>query len=146
MLGATTPSFDAETPIDQKYDISHITREMILDTVRAFKGKIKQTPPIFSAVKVEGKPAYLYARKDKEVILKQRDITITEFDILRIELPEVDFRISCSKGTYIRSIARDFGIALNIGAYLTSLCRTRIGEFLLEDAITPEEFRNTVPA
>ena len=97
-------------------------------------------PPLFSAVFIDGKRAYEYAREGKEMELKSREIEIKEFEITRIELPEVDFRIVCSKGTYIRSIARDIGLALNSGAHLTKLCRTRIGEFLLKDAVTPQIF------
>jgi tRNA pseudouridine55 synthase len=140
-LGATTPSFDRETEIDKKYSIDHITEDLILKTKELFIGRIKQTPPVYSAVKVDGKPAYIYARKDKPVEIKTREVEISEFEIIRIALPEIDFRISCSKGTYIRSLARDFGKALDSGAYLDSLCRTRIGGFMLEDALTLEEFK-----
>jgi tRNA pseudouridine55 synthase len=133
-LGATTPSFDAEKPIDQTYPIDHITEELLLAAARKQTGTIQQVPPIFSAVKIDGKHAYEYARKDKELLMPSKEVTISEFEITRIELPEVDFRIVCSKGTYIRAIARDFGEDVRSGAYIIALCRTRIGPFLLKDA------------
>lgn len=133
-LGATTPSFDLEHPIDQTYPIEHITENAILEASKQLTGTQDQIPPIFSAKWVDGKRAYKLARDNQEVELKSKEITITEFEITRIELPDVDFRIVCSKGTYIRSIARDFGLALNSGGHLSSLCRTRIGEFHLKDA------------
>ena len=140
-LGATTPSFDKETEIDKNFDISHITKDIILDVAKQFTGEIEQIPPVFSAIKVKGKRAYDYARDNEKVKLKSRTVTINEFEVSGIELPEVHFRISCSKGTYIRSIARDFGQALNAGSYLTSLCRTRSGTFDLSEAMTIEEFQ-----
>ena len=143
-LGATTPSFDSESEINQQFDISHIDAALIEKKKKLFLGKIRQTPPIYSAIKIDGKPAYLYARKNKEVKMKSREVEITEFEINRIELPEIDFRIVCSKGTYIRSVADDFGKALNSGGYLTSLCRTKIGIFSLDDAMSIETFRDTV--
>ena len=143
-LGATTPSFDSESEIDQQFDISHIDSALIEEKKKLFLGKIRQTPPIYSAIKIDGKPAYLYARKNMDVKMKSREVEITEFDINRIELPEIDFRIVCSKGTYIRSIADDFGKALKSGGYLTSLCRTKIGTFSLDDAMSIEAFRDTV--
>jgi len=133
-LGATTPSFDLEQPIDQTYPTEHITKEAILEAAKQLTGTQDQVPPIFSAKWVDGKRAYKLARDNQEVELKSKEITITEFEITRIALPDVDFRIVCSKGTYIRSIARDFGLALNSGGHLFSLCRTRIGEFHLKDA------------
>jgi len=133
-LGATTPSFDLEQPIDQTYPTEHITKEAILEVAKQLTGTQDQVPPIFSAKWVDGKRAYKLARDNQEVELKSKEITITEFEITRIALPDVDFRIVCSKGTYIRSIARDFGLALNSGGHLFSLCRTRIGEFQLKDA------------
>jgi tRNA pseudouridine55 synthase len=134
LLGATTPSFDAEHLVDQTYPTDHITEELLLAAARKQTGTILQVPPIFSAVKIDGKHAYEYARKDKELIMPPKEITISEFEITRIALPEVDFRIVCSKGTYIRSIARDFGEDVGSGAYITALCRTRIGPFHLKDA------------
>lgn len=133
-LGATTPSFDLEQSIDQTYPTEHITEEAILEVAKQLTGTQDQVPPIFSAKWVDGKRAYKLARDNQEVELKSKEITITEFEITRIALPDVDFRIVCSKGTYIRSIARDFGLALNSGGHLSSLCRTRIGEFHLKDA------------
>jgi tRNA pseudouridine55 synthase len=133
-LGATTPCFDKEKEIDNYYSTDHITQEAIYKAAEAFLGEQDQIPPMFSALKVNGVRAYEFARDNKEIELKSRKITIKEFEITRIALPEVDFRIVCSKGTYIRSIARDFGFYLNSGAYLTALCRTRIGEYTLNQA------------
>jgi tRNA pseudouridine55 synthase len=135
MLGATTPSFDLEKPVDETFPIEHITNEQIFQTAQSFIGEQDQTPPHFSAVKVDGKRAYLLAREGKEPEIKPKKITIMEFVITKIDLPEIDFRIVCSKGTYIRSIARDFGQRLKSGAHLTALRRTRIGEFMVENAI-----------
>ncbi len=139
-LGATTPCFDLEKPIDNEYPYIHITDDDILRVANSFTGEIDQTPPLFSAVKVEGKRAYELARENKEVELKSKKIIISEFEVKNINLPDVEFRIVCSKGTYIRSIARDFGLALNSGAHLIELERTRIGEFKLEDALNVNEF------
>lgn len=139
-LGATTPCFDLEKPIDNEYPYIHITDDDILRVANSFIGEIDQTPPLFSAVKVEGKRAYELARENQEVELKSKKIIISEFEVKNINLPDVQFRIVCSKGTYIRSIARDFGLALNSGAHLIELERTRIGEFKLEDALNVNEF------
>jgi len=139
-LGGTTPSYDLETKINHQYETSHINNELIFEVKKKFLGKILQTPPAHSAVKIDGKPAYKQARKGKDVKMLPKEIFIHEFEITKIELPLIHFRIVCSKGTYIRSIANDFGKALNSGAYLASLCRTRIGEFKLEEAISVEEF------
>ena len=139
-LGASTPSFDCETEIDQTYPTEHISRELVIQTAEKFTGEIEQIPPLFSAIMVEGVRAYQHARNNKEIMLKSRKVTIDEFEITRIELPEIDFRVTCSKGTYIRSLARDFGKALNSGAYLKSLTRTRIGEFKLANSMSIEEF------
>jgi len=133
-LGATTPSYDLEHEVDEVYETSHITREMIYEAVHQFTGDILQVPPVFSAIKIGGKRAYKFARNEKELELDARPVNIREFEITRIALPEVDFRVCCSKGTYIRSLARDFGEALGSGAHLTALRRTRIGEFLLKDS------------
>ena len=133
-LGATTPSFDLEHEVDQIYETSHITEAMIYEAAKKFTGDLEQVPPVFSAIKVGGKRAYKFARNEEDIELNSRPVNIREFEITRIEMPEVDFRISCSKGTYIRSLARDFGMALGSGAHLTALRRTRIGEFLLKDA------------
>jgi tRNA pseudouridine55 synthase len=137
-LGATTPCFDKEKEIDNYYPTEHITEEDIYKAAEHFLGEQEQVPPVFSALKVNGVRAYAFARENKDVELKSRKITIKEFEITRIAMPEVDFRIVCSKGTYIRSIARDFGSYLNSGAYLTALCRTRIGDYKLSDAQTIE--------
>lgn len=142
-LGATTPSFDLEHPIDQSYPTEHITEENIIAAAKQFIGKQDQVPPLFSAKWVDGKRAYKLARENsQEIVLKPKEIEIKEFEISSIEFPIVNFRIVCSKGTYIRSIARDFGACLNSGAYLSSLCRTRIGEFCLKDAAKIEEIEN----
>lgn len=138
-LGATTPCYDKEKEIDKYYPIDRITQDDIYKAAEAFLGEQDQIPPMFSALKVNGVRAYEFARDNKEIELKSRKITIKEFEITRIDLPEVDFRIVCSKGTYIRSIARDFGFYLNSGAYLTALCRTRIGEYTLNQAQTIED-------
>jgi tRNA pseudouridine55 synthase len=133
-LGKTTPSLDAETEVSEVFDTEQISNEMIYATTRKFVGEIEQVPPIFSAIKVGGKPVYRQARQGKEVELEARKITIKTFEITKITMPQVEFSVVCSKGTYIRSLARDFGLALDSGAYLTALCRTRIGEFKLENA------------
>ena len=140
-LGATTPSFDKETEHDSTFDISEISNEQILEAVEKLKGHQLQTPPMFSAVKVNGKRAYAMARQGETVELKSKPIEIKEFEISRIELPEIDFRIVCTKGTYIRSIARDLGVLLQNGAYLTKLVRTRIGPHLLTEASEIESFK-----
>jgi tRNA pseudouridine55 synthase len=139
-IGATTPCFDREKPVDKTYPTDHITNELLKNAAEKFLGKQNQVPPLFSAVFINGKRAYEYAREGKEVEVKPREIEIMEFELTRIEMPEVDFRIVCSKGTYIRSIARDFGLALSSGAHLAKLCRTRIGKFLLKDAVSPADF------
>ena len=139
-LGATTPCYDLEKPVDQTFPTEHITTEVILQAAKAFEGIQMQVPPIFSAVFVNGKRAYELARKGEAVELKSREIDIKVFEITDISMPQVDFRIVCSKGTYIRSIARDFGLALGSGAHLTKLCRTRIGDFKLSDALSPMDF------
>lgn len=134
VLGATTPSYDMETQPDQQFDISHITEEQIKAACAQFLGDIQQYPPAHSAVKVDGERLYEKARRGEEVELRPRNVTITEFEITRIELPEVDFRVICSKGTYIRSLVNDFGKTLNNGAYLSRLRRTRSGHFNVADA------------
>lgn len=144
ILGATTPSFDLETEIDHTFPINHIHTDQIYTTAATFVGTTKQTPPVFSAKKIQGKRAYLYARKDMKVALEPVSIQIYDFEITRIDLPRLFFRITCSKGTYIRAIARDFGIALTTGAYLGSLTRTRIGPYNLQEAYKPEELRNLI--
>ena len=140
VLGATTPSYDMETEINATFDFSRVTEKMLYDTTKQFIGKILQTAPLHSAKKIEGKRAYHFARKGKEIELKPVEVFIHSFEITGIRLPEVAFKVMCSKGTYIRSLANDFGKALGCGAYLASLCRTRIGNYLLADALTPDEF------
>jgi len=140
LLGATTPCYDLEKPVDQTYPVKHITTEDIYNTAKKFLGVQQQVPPIFSAVMVNGKRAYDLARAGEQPEIKSREIEIKEFEITGVNMPTVSFRIVCSKGTYIRSIARDFGLALNSGAHLTSLRRTRIGDYKVEDAISPQEF------
>lgn len=139
-LGATTPSYDTETEINHTSETGHLTSEMIRAGTQKFTGTIQQVPPQFSAKLVDGKRAYLSARKNKEVKIEPVTITISEFEITRIEIPEVSFRVVCSKGTYIRSLVRDFGEALDSGAYLTSLRRTWIGQYNVQDALTVEQF------
>jgi len=138
MMGATTPSFDLEKPVDATYPFEHITREMAEEAAQSLSGEIQQVPPIFSAVKHQGERSYEIARRGEEADLRAKSITIYEFEITRFDLPEIDFRIRCSKGTYIRALARDFGTALHSGAHLTALRRTRIGSLCVEDAIVPE--------
>ncbi len=145
-LGATTPSYDLETEIDQTYPIDHISAQEIKDATTGFIGEIEQYPPVFSALKKDGKRLYEYAREGSEVEIAARKIRIEEFEITRIALPEVDFRVVCGKGTYIRSLAHDFGKKLNSGAHLTALRRTKIGSFSVENATTVTAFENQLPA
>ncbi len=140
-LGATTPSFDMETDVDKTYPLDHLDEAMIRDTTKQFIGEIEQVPPIFSALKKDGKRLYELAREGKEVELKSRKIEIFAFEITQIKIPKVHFRIVCSKGTYIRSLAHDFGKALQSGAYLSSLRRTKIGDFDVINAVTPLDFK-----
>ena len=140
MLGERTKSFDSETGVTDKKDTSGITYEMIFDNVKNFIGEVEQIPPMYSAVKHKGKPLYKYARKDVEIERKIRKVTITEFEIQKIELPEVTFRVKCSKGTYIRTLANDFGDKLGTGAYLKELRRLKIGDYDVRDSIALEEF------
>jgi len=139
-VGATTPSYDLETETNETFPTEHITKELIEKTRLQFIGEIDQYPPIFSAIKKNGKRLYEHARAGEEVEIKSRKIEITEFEITRIELPEIDFRVVCSKGTYIRSLAFDFGKALQSGAHLTALRRTKIGNFSVDDAMEPLAF------
>ncbi|PST81701.1 tRNA pseudouridine(55) synthase TruB [Pedobacter yulinensis] len=135
VLGATTPSFDLETAIDQEFSLEGLTEADIRAAVAPFTGAIVQYPPAHSAVKVNGERLYMRARRGEETELRPRHVTVSVFEITRTALPEVDFRVVCSKGTYIRSLVSDFGRALNNGAYLSALTRTRSGDFLLENAI-----------
>lgn len=143
-LGATTPSYDMETAVDKVFDLSNTSEEEIRNTAKQFTGILQQTPPVYSAIKIDGKRAYKHARKGEDVLLKSREIEVKEFEITSIRMPEVDFRIVCSKGTYIRSIANDFGQALNTGAYLSALCRTRIGNHHLSAAMDYDGFKNWI--
>lgn len=136
-LGATTPSYDLETEIDETFPTEHVTEELIHNTVKQFFGEIDQKPPIFSALKKDGKRLYELARKGETTEIPFRKITIEEFEITKIELPKVDFRVVCSKGTYIRSLAYDVGKALNSGAHLSKLRRTKIGNFSVKEALEP---------
>lgn len=138
-LGATTPSFDLETKIDAEYPWEHITREQIESALPGFTGRIMQVPPVFSAVKVDGKRAYNLARKGKELELKAKPLEIKEMELLECNMPEVRLRIVCSKGTYIRAIARDLGAALGSGAHLTALRRTRVGGIKVDDCLGIDE-------
>lgn len=139
-VGATTPSYDLETEVDATFPTEHITSELIQETVKQFIGEIDQKPPVFSAIKKDGKRLYEHAREGSEVEIAFRKTTIHEFEITKFDLPEIEFRVVCSKGTYIRSLAYDFGKALNSGAHLTVLRRTKIGDYSVEDGISPEEF------
>lgn len=139
-IGATTPSYDLETNTDKTFSTEHITDALLYETTQQFIGKIQQKPPIFSAIKKDGKRLYELARKGETTQIKAREVEITEFEITKIELPNVEFRVVCSKGTYIRSLAHDFGLALNSGAHLSVLRRTKIGDFSVENAQSVEEF------
>ncbi len=143
-LGATTPSFDSETEIDSRFETDHINDELLYNTTKTFIGELDQEPPLYSAINVNGERAYHKARKKEIVRLAPKKITIKEFELTSINLPAVHFRIVCSKGTYIRALARDFGIMLNSGAYLTQLTRTKIGEFSLSNAITMDQFEDNL--
>ncbi len=139
-LGQTTPSYDLETELSDMADINHISASQIVQLAQNFVGELDQTPPVFSAIRVDGKRAYESARKGEDIKLKTRRVVISEFDITKVALPEVHFRIVCSKGTYIRSIANDFGRELKVGGYLKTLNRTRSGQFLLKDAYELNDF------
>ncbi|WP_224070395.1 tRNA pseudouridine(55) synthase TruB [Arachidicoccus terrestris] len=139
-LGATTPTYDLESTPENFREYQQLTEAQIREATKTFTGEIFQTPPIHSAIKKDGKPAYLAARKGEDIQLDPRKITIEQFDIPRIELPIVDFRVICSTGTYIRTLASDFGAHLGTGAYLSKLCRTRIGDFSLEQSMEIDAF------
>ncbi|WP_396209541.1 tRNA pseudouridine(55) synthase TruB [Flavobacterium sp.] len=140
VLGATTPSYDLETEINAHFTTEHLTEELIFEATQQFIGEIDQKPPVFSAIKKDGKRLYEHARAGEEVEIQTRKTTIFEFQITRIQLPEVDFRITCSKGTYIRSVAYDFGLALQSGGHLSALRRNKIGDYSVINAVTPVEF------
>ncbi|QLG45671.1 tRNA pseudouridine(55) synthase TruB [Costertonia aggregata] len=139
-LGATTPSYDLETEIDQTFSIEHITKPLVQEATFKFIGEIEQIPPVFSALKKDGKRLYEYAREGKAVEIKTRKIIISAFEITKINLPEVQFRVVCSKGTYIRSLAHDFGKALGSGGHLSVLRRTKIGDYHVNTAVDPNVF------
>ncbi|MFZ2904820.1 MAG: tRNA pseudouridine(55) synthase TruB [Cyclobacteriaceae bacterium] len=143
IIGQTTPSYDLETEVTEPKDISHITELSIRNVVQSLTGKLRQLPPLHSAIKIGGKRAYKFARKGKEVELKPREVEVKAFEITKIQLPALHFRVVCSKGTYIRSLARDLGEGLGVGAYLSQLCRTRIGEHSLENALTIDDVTPT---
>lgn len=145
-LGATTPSFDLEKEIDATYPTDHITRELVEETLKQFVGSIEQVPPAFSACKVDGKRAYDLARKGREVELKPKTLVIDEIELLACELPDIRIRVVCSKGTYIRALARDIGVALHSGAHLTALERTRVGDVHLEDCLALDQVEAWVDA
>ena len=139
-LGATTPSYDLEKPIDSTYPTEHITRDMVQEVLERFKGTIEQVPPTFSACKVDGKRAYKMARNGDEVELKPKTLTIDEIELTDCSLPDITVRVVCSKGTYIRALARDIGQALDSGGHLIALRRTRVGDYRVEDCLNPEKF------
>lgn len=143
-LGATTPSYDLETEIDENFSFNHIDETLINQILPRFLGEIDQKPPVFSAIKKDGIRMYEHARAGTEMEMESRKTTIYEFEITRIDLPEIDFRVVCSKGTYIRSLAHDFGKALESGAHLTVLRRTKIGDYSVENAVSPEKFENKI--
>jgi tRNA pseudouridine55 synthase len=139
-LGATTPSFDLEHPIDKTYPTEHITRELVDETIKRFVGEIWQVPPVYSAVKIDGKRAFDYARKGQEVEIKAKLLVIDEIEVLKFEDMQLTIRVVCSKGTYIRALARDIGEALNSGAHLIALQRTQVGDIRLKDCMEVEDF------
>ncbi len=143
-IGSTTPSYDLETEIDKHFTIEHITEQLIKETTLQFIGEIEQKPPIFSAIKKDGKRLYELARAGETIEIKSRKVIIDAFEITNINLPKIEFKVVCSKGTYIRSLAYDFGKALNSGAHLSSLRRTKIGNFSVDNASTIEDFLNTI--
>lgn len=145
-LGGTTPSYDLESDIDQTFPTDHITEALIHETTKQFIGQIEQYPPVFSALKKDGKRLYDYARAGEDVKVDPRKIEISEFTITKVEGNDLQFKVQCSKGTYIRSLAHDFGKALNSGAHLSALRRTQIGDFKIDDALSPEEFIASLPS
>lgn len=146
VLGSTTPSYDLETEIDQTYPTEHLTEELIRKATKQFIGEIAQHPPVFSALKKDGKRLYEFARAGESVDIPSRQVHISEFEITHINNLEVNFRVVCSKGTYIRSLANDFGKALNSGAHLSVLRRTKIGDFEVKNAVGLEEFIKNLPS
>ena len=143
-LGATTPSYDKETEIDEVFETSHITEELIHSTCKEFEGKIMQKPPIYSALKREGKRLYQHAREGTKVKIESREVEVESFKITSIQMPTITFEVICSKGTYIRSLAYDYGKSINSGAHLSKLKREKIGNFSLEDAISIDSFKENI--
>jgi len=143
-LGATTPTYDLESAPENFKPTAHLTPKIIHTATKQFTGNIMQLPPAHSAIKKEGKRLYELARRGEQIVLEARSVTISLFEIINIYVPLVEFKVVCSTGTYIRSVANDFGEALGTGAYLSSLCRTRIGGFLLKDALTPDQFEDQI--
>ena len=139
-VGATTPSYDLETTINERFAINHITDELLTKTTQKFIGEINQKPPIFSAIKKDGKRLYELARKGETTEIAARKVSINEFELTKTIVPEIDFRVVCSKGTYIRALANDFGLALNSGAHLSSLRRTKIGKFSVDNSLSIDNF------
>jgi tRNA pseudouridine55 synthase len=144
-IGATTPSYDLESEEDRQFETAHITKDLLAEVLKSFIGTIEQIPPDFSAIKIDGKRAYEYARRGIAVEIKPKILEVREIEIVNFDLPEVILRIVCGKGTYIRALARDIGEALKSGAYLTGLRRTRVGDFNLGQAIDLEDFLKTPP-
>jgi len=143
-IGSTTPSYDKETEIDETFETSHITENLIYSSCKKFEGKIMQKPPIFSALKKDGKRLYQYAREGTTVEIKEREVEIEYFKITKIDIPKIEFEVKCSKGTYIRSLAFDFGKEIKSGAHLSSLRREQIGNYKIENAISIEQFREKI--
>lgn len=143
-MGATTPSYDRETEVDQQFPLDNLSENKLREATEKFIGEIDQQPPIFSALRKNGKRLYEYAREGEKVEIEARKVVIREFELNRIQLPAVDFRVTCSKGTYIRSLAHDFGKALDNGAHLAALRRTRIGKYHIKDALSLEEFQERI--
>lgn len=141
-LGAVTPSFDMEHPVSETFPVEHITEDAVRSVLKRFEGAIEQVPPLFSAVKVDGRRAYKYARSGSDVEIKAKTITIHGIELLEYSMPYIKIRVSCSKGTYIRALARDIGVALDSGAYLTALRRTRVGNVTVNDCLTFSQFKN----
>ena len=143
-IGSTTPSYDKETEIDETFETSHITEDLIYSSCKKFEGKIMQKPPIFSALKKDGKRLYQYAREGTTVEIKEREVEIEYFKITKIDIPKIEFEVKCSKGTYIRSLAFDFGKEIKSGAHLSSLRREQIGNYKIKNAISIEQFREKI--
>ncbi|MBT3417662.1 MAG: tRNA pseudouridine(55) synthase TruB [Flavobacteriales bacterium] len=143
-IGSTTPSYDKETEIDETFETSHITENLIYSSCKKFEGKIMQKPPIFSALKKDGKRLYQYAREGTTVEIKEREVEIEYFKITKIDIPKIEFEVKCSKGTYIRSLAFDFGKEIKSGAHLSSLRREQIGNYKIKNAISIEQFREKI--